>query len=138
MFQSDFAYMISPDQFDQFVVPDLTACCAHIEGAFYHLDGKGQIPHLQHLLAVPGLKGVQWIPGAGAPPPEKWPEVLQAVRDAEKLCQQYVTVEGARQIIRRHGGKGFLLHLPGDGLSATDMQDAIDMLQDEARSAASG
>ena len=132
MFQSDFAYMISPDQFEQFVVPDLTDCCARIEGAFYHLDGKGQLPHLPHLLAVPGLKGVQWIPGNGMPPAEEWPEVLQTIRDAGKLCQLYVTIEGARQIIRRHGGKGFLFQIWGPE-SPEEMQDAIRMLQDEAR-----
>jgi len=45
MLQCDFSYMISPDMFERFVLPDLTACCEHLDHGFYHLDGKGQIPH---------------------------------------------------------------------------------------------
>ncbi len=46
MLQCDFAYMISPQMFERFVLPDLTACCEALEHGFYHLDGKGQIRHL--------------------------------------------------------------------------------------------
>jgi hypothetical protein len=42
MLQSDFAYMISPKMFERFVMPDLQACCAALDHAFYHLDGKGR------------------------------------------------------------------------------------------------
>jgi len=44
MLQSDFAYMISPEMFDRYVLPDLEACCAAMDYAFYHLDGKGSLP----------------------------------------------------------------------------------------------
>ena len=66
-----------------FCRPDIAACCAELEHGFYHLDGKGQIPHLDHLLAIPGLKGVQWIAGAGQPAtadPTWWP-LLKRIRD---------------------------------------------------------
>lgn len=107
MLQSDFCYMISPEMFERFVLPDLEACCNHLDYAFYHLDGKGQIPHLDRLLAIENLRGIQWIPGDGAPPPDKWLPLLKRVRDAGKLCQVYVTTEGALTIARELGGKGF-------------------------------
>jgi 5-methyltetrahydrofolate--homocysteine methyltransferase len=91
MLQSDFAYMIGPAQFERWVVPDLVACCAQLDHGFYHLDGKGQIPHLDHLLSIPTLKGVQWIPGDGQPDaadPVWWP-LLKRIRDAGKLVQIY-------------------------------------------------
>ncbi len=91
MLQSDFSYMISPKQFARWVVPDLADLCARMPHGFYHLDGKGELPHLDHLLAVPGLQGVQWIPGDGQPPsgnPQWWP-VLRRIRDAGKLVQLY-------------------------------------------------
>jgi len=91
MLQSDFAYMIGPDRFARWVVPDLAACCTGIEHAFYHLDGIGQIRHLDHLLSVPGLRGVQWLPGDGQPEaadPVWWP-LLKRIRDAGKLVQIY-------------------------------------------------
>ncbi len=107
MLQSDFAYMISPRMFERLVLPDLTACCAHLDHAFYHLDGKGEIKHLDMLLSIERLRGIQWIPGDGAPPPEEWLPLLKRIRDAGKLCQLYVTPEGALTIARELGGKGF-------------------------------
>jgi 5-methyltetrahydrofolate--homocysteine methyltransferase len=109
MLQSDFCYMISPQMFERFVLPDLAAMCDHLDDAFYHLDGKGQIPHLDMLLALDRLRGIQWIPGAGAPPPEEWLPLLKRIRDSGKLCQLYVSAAGARTIAREIGGQGFVL-----------------------------
>jgi len=109
MLQCDFSYMISPAMFERFVMPDLTACCDHLDHGFYHLDGPGQLAHLDLLLSIERLRGIQWIPGAGNPEPNEWPEVLQRIIQAGKLCQLYVSAEGARDIVRNLGGKGFLL-----------------------------
>lgn len=114
MLQSDFAYMIGPAMFEQFVLPDLHACCAHMEHGFYHLDGIGQLPHLDALCALERLRGIQWIPGDGQPPPSEWPDVLKRIRDAGKLCQTYATPEQALAICRTFdGGKGFALQVHG-------------------------
>ncbi len=107
MLQSDFAYMISPPMFERFVLPDLETICNRLDHGFYHLDGKGQIPHLDMLLGIENLRGIQWIPGDGAPPPEQWLPLLKRIRDGGKLCQVYVSAEGARTIARELGGKGF-------------------------------
>jgi hypothetical protein len=116
MMQSDFAYMISPAMFERFVMPDLTACCEHLDHGFYHLDGKGQIAHLDLLLSIPRLRGIQWIPGDGQPPPDHWLSLLERIRDGGKLCQVFVSPEGARTIVRNLGGRGFLLVISdGDG-----------------------
>jgi 5-methyltetrahydrofolate--homocysteine methyltransferase len=114
MLQCDFAYMISPRMFERFVVPDLEACCAYLDHGFYHLDGKGQIPHLQHLLKIERLKGIQWIPGDGQPSPDQWLDLLKQIRDGGKLCQVFVSPQGARRIVKNLGGKGFLLVVSAD------------------------
>jgi hypothetical protein len=111
MLQSDFAYMISPSMFERFVLPDLEACCNEMEHGFYHLDGKGQIPHLDLLLSIDRLRGIQWIPGEGSPPPQAWLPLLKRIREGGKLCQIYVSPEGARSIVRELGGRGFALHI---------------------------
>jgi 5-methyltetrahydrofolate--homocysteine methyltransferase len=87
MLQCDFAYMIGPEMFDEFVKPELQACCRRLGNAFYHLDGVGQLPHLDSLLSIPELKGVQWVPGAGQPDTTHWPEVYRKIRAAGKLIQ---------------------------------------------------
>ncbi|GAB4569616.1 MAG: hypothetical protein Kow0047_22910 [Anaerolineae bacterium] len=107
MLQSDFSYMISPQMFERFVMPDLITCCDALDHGFYHLDGKGQIPHLDQLLSIERLRGIQWIPGDGAPPPHEWLDLLKRIRDGGKLCQLYVTPEGAMTIVRELGGRGF-------------------------------
>jgi hypothetical protein len=107
MLQSDISYNISPQMFARFVLPDLEACCAALDYAFYHLDGVGQLRHLDLLLSLPRLRGIQWVPGYGKPGPEQWLPVLRRIRESGKLCQVTVSPEGALTIIRALGGKGF-------------------------------
>jgi 5-methyltetrahydrofolate--homocysteine methyltransferase len=111
MMQSDFAYMISPQMFERFVIPDLAACCEVLDYGFYHLDGIGQIGHLDLLLSLERLRGIQWIPGDGQAPPEAWLTLLKRIRDGGKLCQLYVSPEGALRIVRELGGRGFALQI---------------------------
>ena len=121
MLQSDFAYMISPAMFERFVLPDLTTCCNHLDHGFYHLDGKGQIRHLDLLLSIERLRGIQWIPGDGQPPPHEWLPLLKRIREGGKLCQVFVSAEGARTIVKNLGGRGFLFVI--QPVSATDFQN---------------
>lgn len=109
MLQCDFAYMISPEMFARFVLPDLRACCDHLDYGFYHLDGKGQIAHLDQLLALERLRGIQWVPGAGNPDPEGWPDLLRRIRDAGKLVQVFTSRAGALQLVRDLGGQGMVI-----------------------------
>jgi len=124
MLQCDFSYMISPAMFERFVMPDITACCNALDHGFYHLDGKGQIPHLDLLLSVKRLRGIQWIPGAGQPSAEAWLPLLKKIRDAGKLCQVYVSHEEALTIVREIGGRGFAFNVDGP-TTAADTQNFI-------------
>jgi hypothetical protein len=127
MLQCDFSYMIAPAMFERFVLPDLAACCDHLAHAFYHLDGRGEIPHLDLLLSLPRLRGIQWIPGDGAPPPHEWLDLLRRIIAGDKLCQVYVSAEGARAIVRDLGGKGFLLVI-NEPMSATEAHDFLALM----------
>ena len=85
--QSDFCYMISPAQFERWVLPDLVACCEFVEYPIYHLDGLGELPHLDMILSIEKLRGVQWNPGDGNPPATTYRDVLRRIRAAGKLVQ---------------------------------------------------
>lgn len=89
VFQCDFAYMISPDMFEEFAKPELAASAEKLDRAFYHLDGVGQLPHLDSILSIDAFQGVQWVPGAGQPSTAHWPEVFQRIRAAGKRIQFY-------------------------------------------------
>jgi hypothetical protein len=93
------------------------------------MDGKGEIPHLKHLLSIERLRGIQWIPGDGQPSPDQWLDLLKRFRDAGKLCQVYVSAEGARHIVKNLGGKGFLLVINHNGSEFQDPEVAKAFIQ---------
>jgi len=65
--QCDYAYMLSPAKFEEFVFPYVAEQCRRLDHSVYHLDGHGQIPHLDRFLEIPELDAIQWVPGAGKP-----------------------------------------------------------------------
>lgn len=84
--QADFAYMISPAQFEEFVLPDLVTQTENMPRSIYHLDGVGQIAHIDMLLDIPGLSGIQWTPGDGNDPlwDKKWFTLYKKIQDKNK------------------------------------------------------
>jgi hypothetical protein len=92
--QCDFCAMISPEMFDEFVKPSLQKEASLLDHAIYHLDGPGQIRHLDSLLEIDGINGIQCVPGSalfkntGEFHPtfcnEKWIPVLKKIQDKKK------------------------------------------------------
>ncbi|MHB0857346.1 MAG: uroporphyrinogen decarboxylase/cobalamine-independent methonine synthase family protein [Anaerolineae bacterium] len=111
MLQCDFSYMLSSEMFERFVLPDLVACCDRLDHGFYHLDGRGEIAHLPLLLSMERLRGIQWVPGDGAPPPHEWLDLLSQITKGGKLCQIFVSAEGALHVVRNLGGRGFMFSI---------------------------
>jgi len=87
--QSDFSYMISPSMFDEFTKPELEATCSRLPRTIYHLDGIGQLGHLDSLLEIDKLNAVQWVPGDGKPDQSGWPEVYRKIHAAGKNIQLF-------------------------------------------------
>jgi len=108
--QCDFAAMISPKMFEEFIVPHLADACFQLDQSIFHLDGPGQIPHLDILLDMPELDGIQWVPGAGNPgcgSPE-WFPMYKRIREKHKL----LVLPG----VRKDEVSGLLEALPPEGL----------------------
>lgn len=84
--QCDFSAMISPDMFEEFVLPDLVDLTEFLDKTVYHLDGPGELPHLDLLLGIPRLNAIQWVPGAGNADTtdECWFEMYQKIQAAGK------------------------------------------------------
>jgi 5-methyltetrahydrofolate--homocysteine methyltransferase len=59
--QCDFNVMISPPMFDEFFLPALEQQTRWIERTIFHLDGPEAIRHLDSLLALPRMSGIQWV-----------------------------------------------------------------------------
>ena len=103
LLQCDFCYMIGPDMFNEFVKPELAACCRRLTNPFYHMDGTGQLPHLEALLSIEELKGIQWIPGAGQPELPEWTHVQQQICESGKLIQLWGDVETLEPLVEQLG-----------------------------------
>ena len=88
--QNDFSAMISTDMYDEYYLPILKEECKFIPRTIYHLDGPGAVRHLDSILTVPELDGVQWINGAGAPGLNQWPDIYKKIHNAGKLCQVFI------------------------------------------------
>ena len=126
MLQCDFCFMISSDMFNEFVKPELKASCQKLSNAFYHLDGPGQLPHLDSLLEIEELKGIQWIPGAGVPDEKHWPEVYRKIRDAGKLIQIFGDFDVLDAVSKQLGSpEGIVLIYLEDDLPETEVIDAL-------------
>ena len=84
--QCDFCYMISPEQFREFILDDLIELVNYMPRSIYHLDGPGELPHLDMLLDIPNLTGIQWTSGAGNEPlwDEKWFGLYKKIQDKKK------------------------------------------------------
>lgn len=110
--QCDFAYMIGPEMFDCFVMPELKKSVDRLDHSIYHLDGKGQIPHLQTLLALDSLDGIQWVPGDGEAPQQEWLEVHQDVARTNRLMHLFCGWDGMDEIAGQLGGYRNMFHVP--------------------------
>ena len=66
--QSDVSCMLSPDAFEQFVVPELELMGRATGAMWYHLDGHDARQHLPRLLSLPYLRVIQYTPTPAEPP----------------------------------------------------------------------
>ena len=89
MLQCDLSYMIGPAMFERFVLPELAASCRRLGNPAYHLDGPGQIPHLDLLLGIPELRAIQYVPTVSARDATKYPDLYRRIRAGGKRIQVF-------------------------------------------------
>ncbi len=79
--QSDVSCMLSPELFDQFVLPELEIQGMEHGALWYHLDGGDAKQHLPRLLSLPFLRVVQYAPAPCEP--SNGPEHLEMYRQIQ-------------------------------------------------------
>lgn len=82
--QCDFICMISPSHFRRWALPALEEEAAFLDHSVYHLDGPDALVHLDDILSIKAVDGIQWVPGEGNPPPIEWPDLLRRIQSAGK------------------------------------------------------
>lgn len=99
--QSDISCMLSKGMFEQFIVPELEDLCATWRNVFYHLDGPGALHHLDRLLALDCISGIQWVPGAGQPGGWKaWQWLHEKIGAAGKRAWVGCSAAEVREVIQ--------------------------------------
>lgn len=114
--QCDFCYMIGTEMFRKFVLPTLRRDCAYFPHTIYHLDGVGELNHLDDILKIENLDAVQWVYGDGKPGARHWMDVYQKIAAAGKRQMIVGSVEDF----------GYVAKIIGDGLYFTGEVSAAD------------
>ena len=83
--QCDFSYMIGNDMFKEFVLETLREDTKRLTNTIYHLDGIGELNHINDILALKDLNAVQWVYGDGKGKASDWLDVYQQIKAAGKL-----------------------------------------------------
>lgn len=75
--QCDFCLLLSPEQFNKFVLPALENECNYLDHSVYHYDGRGALRHFDAITGIQSLDGIQWQPSAGDKPMIDWIDLLK-------------------------------------------------------------
>jgi len=87
----DFSALISSEQFEEFFMPGIHEECRFYDRSIYHMDGPGEIRHLDLILDIPKLHAIQWVCGAGHEELCQWIPLLKKMRAGGKSIMVYCT-----------------------------------------------
>ena len=131
--QCDFCYMISPEHFEKLVLPGLIEQANFLPRSIYHLDGVGEIPHLDMLLDIENLNGIQWVSGDGQAPlwDEKWYPMYKKIQDKKKNLVLMSSIaeydpKGAERLVKSLDPKG--VYLSGDFSSKEKAEEMVEKI----------
>lgn len=107
----DFCCMISPAMFEELVIPELMMELDYLDASIFHLDGPDALRHLDRLLAIPQLQGVQWVYGDGQPTAAHWIDVLKKIQKAGKCVHVNATPEDLPALLEHVPPEGVLYNI---------------------------
>ncbi len=126
--QCDFSYMISPEMFNEFAYSELEYSSSRLSRTTYHLDGIGELNHLDSILKIKNLDGVQWIPGEGSAPYSEWPDVYKKIQAAGKLIQVGWSSFEELEVISKQVGNDGIIQTPPKYFEEKDKDYAMSWL----------
>ena len=81
----DFTALTSTETFCQFYLPCVQNEVRRMTHNIFHVDGKGMLPHLDHILSIPQIHAIQWVQGVGDDLPIlQWLPVIKKIQAAGK------------------------------------------------------
>jgi len=109
--QSDFMTMISPEMYEEFILDEIKYMCNELDYTMFHFDGPDQvIRHLDFLLDIPNLHGIQWNPETNCENIRHLP-TLKKIQDAGKSLILNVAAHEVDELVKNLSPKGLLLNI---------------------------
>lgn len=124
--ECDFSALISPGMFNEFFLPALEQQIEWIERTIYHLDGPGELVHLDTFLSLAKLDGIQWVPAKDKM--SDWIPLLQQIQNAGKLLALGCEPWEVKRLLTELKPEGVLL-----STSCTSVEEAERLLDDVER-----
>jgi len=124
----DFSCMINSDAYEEFVVPGLIKELAFLDASIYHLDGPGALRHVDRILELPQLNGIQWVYGAGQPGARHWLALLKKIQKAGKLIHINCRLADVETVCSELEPEGVLLVVEGCQ-SPSEAEDLLRLAQ---------
>lgn len=119
--QCDFAVMLSPDNFREFIQESLRTQAKKADQVLYHLDGPDCIRHLDAIMEIDEIDALQWTSGDAGPDGtlEEWDTIYDKVRKAGKSLWVKVYsgefedwLRNVDRIVQKYGSHSLFLMFP--------------------------
>ncbi len=106
----DFSTMISPEQFEEFILPIIKNEVKSMTHNIFHLDGKGVANHVDYILAMPEINAIQWVQGVGDDLPiMQWVPFIKKIQAAGKSVVVDLHISELDSFMKEVNPKGILL-----------------------------
>jgi len=96
--QCDYICMIRPEHARKFLYPALEEEAQFLDHCFYHLDGPDALVHLDDILSIEAIDGIQWVPGDGQPRQVEWADLLKRIQKAGKSLHISGTIDEVKRL----------------------------------------
>ena len=125
--QCDFAYMISPEDFERCFLPAIEMQTNYLDYTIHHVDGEGNFRHVDLLCQLLRLQALQILPGPGKPSPLAYPDVLQKVQRANKNLHITIPPEEIKTALDMLSSRGLMIDTWAN--SQEDAEDIIRLVE---------
>lgn len=106
----DFMCMLSSDMVAEFVLNEVKKETQLFDACMFHLDGPGAANHIDALLQIEQINGIQWQYGAGNQTAAHWIPLMQKIQDAGKTLIVDVVPEDIAPLLAHLKPEGFMMN----------------------------
>ncbi len=109
MVSNDFSIMISTPMYRDIFLESVIHECQFLDRSLYHLDGPGALRHLDAILEITELDGVQFVPTPGDDSFIRWAGIYKRIQNAGKCVQVNCKLSEIKDVIRTLKPEGLYL-----------------------------